>query len=170
MVELTYLSLKKTTFFVRVFNISPYVFTQILIGMARWTQNLITHPTSTHTAYFWRTLLPQKQEIPEKTWWCVIITFLQVFLVFGVVGSVKSMHCGYSLNAELNSTSNELYHSEFEETHTEICRKYEQKKWFFLMTNVNSTIMVDLFYRNYIASWIPTHKIYCWRIFLYGPF
>ena len=22
-----------------------------------------------HTAYFWRTSLPQKQEIPEKTWW-----------------------------------------------------------------------------------------------------
>ena len=32
-------------------------------------QNLIPHPTSTHTAYFWRTPLPQKQEIPEKTWW-----------------------------------------------------------------------------------------------------
>ena len=23
----------------------------------------------THLAYFWRTPLPQKQEIPEKTWW-----------------------------------------------------------------------------------------------------
>ena len=28
----------------------------------------------------------------------VIITFFQVFLVFGVEGSVKSMQCGYSLN------------------------------------------------------------------------
>ena len=69
MVELTYLSLKKTTFCVRIFDISHCVFTQISIERARWMQNLIPHPTSTHTTYFWRTLLPQKQEIPEKTWW-----------------------------------------------------------------------------------------------------
>ena len=35
----------------------------------------------------------------------VIITFFQAFLVFGVVGSIKSMLCGYSLDAELNSAS-----------------------------------------------------------------
>ena len=44
---------KKTTFCVRIFDISPCVFTQILIGRARWMRNLITHPTSTHSAYFW---------------------------------------------------------------------------------------------------------------------
>ena len=66
---MTYLSLKKTTFFVRIFDISHCVFTQISIGRARWMRNLIPHPTSTHTAYFWRTPLPQKQEIPEKMWW-----------------------------------------------------------------------------------------------------
>ena len=60
---------KKTTFCVRIFDISPCVFTQISIGRARWMCNLIMHPMSTHTAYFWRTPLPQKQEIPEKTWW-----------------------------------------------------------------------------------------------------
>ena len=32
-------------------------------------RNLIPHPTSTHSAYFWRTPLPQKQEILEKMWW-----------------------------------------------------------------------------------------------------
>ena len=32
-------------------------------------QNLILHPTSTHTTYFWRTPLPQKQQILEKMWW-----------------------------------------------------------------------------------------------------
>ena len=69
MVELSYLSLKKTTFFVRIFDISHCVFTQILIGRDRWMLNLIPHPTSTHTTYFWRTPLPQKQEIPEKKWW-----------------------------------------------------------------------------------------------------
>ena len=149
MVELTYLSLKKTTFFVRIFDISHCVFSQISIGRARWMRNLILHPTSTHTTFFWWTLLPQKKEIPEKMWWwchhhvfsgiscfwgsrvrqkyavwvlvgCGIkfriqlITFFQVFLVFGVAGSIKSMQCGYSLDAESNSASNELSWSKFE--------------------------------------------------------
>ena len=60
---------KKTTFCVRIFDISPCVFTQISIERARWMQNLIPHPTSTHTAYFWWTPLPWKQEIPKKMWW-----------------------------------------------------------------------------------------------------
>ena len=60
---------KKTTFCVRIFDISPCVFTQISIGRARWMRNFIPHPTSTHTACFWWTPLPQKQEIPEKMWW-----------------------------------------------------------------------------------------------------
>ena len=38
----------------------------------------------------------------------IIIMFFQVFLVFGVAGSVKSMLCGYSLDAEFNFASNEL--------------------------------------------------------------
>ena len=36
----------KKYFFVCIFDISPYVFTQILIGRAHWMQNLIPHPTS----------------------------------------------------------------------------------------------------------------------------
>ena len=56
-------------FFVHIFDISPCVFTQISGGRARWMRNLIPHPTSTHSAYFWRTPIPQKQEIPEKMWW-----------------------------------------------------------------------------------------------------
>ena len=31
--------IKKTTFFVRIFGISPCVFTQISIGRARWMRN-----------------------------------------------------------------------------------------------------------------------------------
>ena len=38
----------------------------------------------------------------------VIIPFFQVFLVFGVARSVKSMPSGYSLDAEFNSASNKL--------------------------------------------------------------
>ena len=44
----------------------------------------------------------------------VIIPFFQVFLVFGVAGSVKSMPSGYALDAEFNSASNELSLSKFE--------------------------------------------------------
>ena len=61
--------MKKTTFFVRIFDISPCVFTQILSERARGMRNLILHPTSTHTTYFWQTSLPEKQEIPKKMWW-----------------------------------------------------------------------------------------------------
>ena len=57
---------KKTTFCVRIFDISPCVFTQISIRRARWMWNLIPHPTSTHNTNFLWTLLPQKQEIPKK--------------------------------------------------------------------------------------------------------
>ena len=46
---------KKTTFCVPIFDISPYVFTQILIGRDHWMHNLILHPMSTHTTYFWWT-------------------------------------------------------------------------------------------------------------------
>ena len=46
MVELTYLSLKKTTLFVRILDTSHCVFTQISIGRAHWMRNLIPHPTS----------------------------------------------------------------------------------------------------------------------------
>ena len=50
--------------------------------------------------YFWQAPLPQKQEIPKKCDDDVIITFFQVFLVFWVVGPIKSMLSGYSLDAE----------------------------------------------------------------------
>ena len=60
---------KKKQFFVRIFDISPCVFTQISIERAHWMRNFIPHPTSTHNAYCWRTPLPQKQDIPEKMWW-----------------------------------------------------------------------------------------------------
>ena len=57
--------MEKTTFCVRIFDISPSVFTQILSRRACWMKNLILHPTSTHSAYFWWTPLSQKQEIHE---------------------------------------------------------------------------------------------------------
>ena len=38
-----------------------------------------------------------------KMWWWHHHHFFQVFLIFGVAGSIKSMQCGYSLDVELNS-------------------------------------------------------------------
>ena len=105
--------IKKTIFFVCIFDIYPRVFTQISTGRACWMRNLILHPTSTHLAYFWWTLLPQNNKYLKKCDDDAIITFFQVFLVFGVAGSVKSMPSGYSLDAEFNSASNELSRSKF---------------------------------------------------------
>ena len=44
--------IKKTTFFVCIFDIYPRVFTQISIEGSRWMQNKIPHPMSTHSTYF----------------------------------------------------------------------------------------------------------------------
>ena len=41
---------EKTTFFVRIFDISPCVFTQIMSERAHWMRNLIPHPMSTNSA------------------------------------------------------------------------------------------------------------------------
>ena len=106
--------IKKTTFFICIFDISPCVFTQISIERAHWMRNLFPHPTSTHSAYFWRIPLPQKQEIPEKMKWLHHHSIFQVFLVFGVAGSVKSMPSGYSLDVKFNPTSNDLSRLKFE--------------------------------------------------------
>ena len=83
--------MKKTIFFVRIFDISPCVFTQIQSGRARWMWNLIPHPTSMSSSHFF-----------------------QVFLIFGVAGPVKSIPSGYLLDAEFNFTSNKLSRSKFE--------------------------------------------------------
>ena len=131
MVELTYLSLKKTTFFVRIFDISHCFFTQISIRRAHWMWNLIPHRTSTHNAYFWRTPLPQKQEIPKKMWWwCHHHIFSgiscfwgsgvrQNYAVWVLVGCIIKFRIQRALPIEIWVK------------HNEMCRKYEQKSSFF---------------------------------------
>ena len=63
---------------------------------------LLTDPATPKTRNTW------------KTWWWCHHHIFQIFLVFGVGGSVKSMQSGYSLDAEFNSASNEIYRSKFE--------------------------------------------------------
>ena len=108
---------KKLLFCVCIFDIYPCIFTQILIGRACWMWNLILHPTSTHIAYFWRTPLPQKQEIPEKTcWWCYHHIFPgisyfwgsrvhQKYAVWVLVGCRIKFHIQQSLDRNLSKNT-----------------------------------------------------------------
>ena len=158
---------EKTTFCVRIFDISPYVFTQISIGRARWMWNLILHPTSTHTAYFWRTPLPQKQEIPEKMWWwhhhhifSGIYCFWgsgvrQKYALWVLIGCRIKFRIQWALPIEI-----------WVKTQWDMLKIRTKKVVFFNDKYVNSTIMVDLFYWNSIGSWIPTHKNLFWHVFL----
>ena len=53
---------------------------------------------------------PKKKKYLKNGMMTSSFHFFQVFLLFGVAGSIKSMPSGYSLDAEFNSTSNELHH------------------------------------------------------------
>ena len=92
--------------------------------------------------------------------WEIIITFFQVFLIFGVAGFVKSMQCGYSLDQR------DLPLEIWVKIRGDMSKIRTKKVVFFYDNYFNSTIMVDSFYWNSIGSWIPTHKIYSWRVFL----
>ena len=114
MVELTYLSFKKTTF---LFVFSTYLIMFLLkfrsgelIGWGIWFH--IQRVPTLHT--FDGPRYPKNKKYLKKRDDDVIIMFFQVFLVFGVVGSIKSMQCVYSLDAESNYASNELSRSKFE--------------------------------------------------------
>ena len=100
----------------------------------------------------------------RNTWKNVMMTsssrFFQVFLIFGVAGSIKSMLSGYSLDAEFNSTSNEISRLKFEEKYGEICRKYRQKNsFYFSSSKINKyyfiilTIILLVHFRRPILSW-----------------
>ena len=129
--------------------------------------NFIPHPTSTHIAYFWQTLLPEKQEIIEKTWWwhhhhvfSGISCFwgggvCQKYAVWVFVGCRIKFRIQRDLPIEI-----------WVKTQWNMSKIRTKKVVFFNDKYVNSTIMVDLFYWNSIGSWIPTHKNLVWHIFL----
>ena len=73
---------------------------------------LIQRVSTWHT--FGRPLYPKNMKYLKKCHHDVIMTFFQVFLVFGVVGPTKSMSSGYALDVEINFASNELSQSKFE--------------------------------------------------------
>ena len=106
--------IKKTTFL--------FVFlTYLLVFLLKfWSRELLGcviefHIQGVPTRHTFKgPLYPKNKKYLKKRDGDVTITFFQVFLVFGVVGSVKSMQCGYALDAESNSASNELSRSKFE--------------------------------------------------------
>ena len=55
-----------------------------------------------------------RKYLKKMKWWCHHFIFFQVFLVFWVARSVKSMPSGYSLDVEFNYASNDLSWSKFE--------------------------------------------------------
>ena len=78
---------EKNYFFVHIFDISPCVFTQILIGRDLWMQNLPTQHT------FDGPLYPKNKKYLKKCDVDISVMFFHIFIVFGVAGSVKSMQC-----------------------------------------------------------------------------
>ena len=63
---------------------------------------------------FYAPCYPKNKKYLKKCNDVVIIMFFQVFLVFGVVQSIKSMLSGYSLDVKFNFSSNELSRLKFE--------------------------------------------------------
>ena len=93
---------------------------------------LLTGPTTPKTRNTWKNVMKfYIQRVPTRhtfdgtrypkirnTWKNVMMMsssrFFQVFLVFGIAESIKSIHCEYSLDANFNFASNELSQSKFE--------------------------------------------------------
>ena len=163
--------INKTTFFVCIFDISPCVFTQIQSGRCRLLQNLILHPTSTHNAYFWWTLLPKKQEIPEKCDDDVINTFFQVFLIFlsvinpHVTSPSQCRHfiCWYTKgHFWIEGCLNTIY------GHDMRCIHYPPNLPFYLF--ICWLLYATLIIATYVHTWLfLQHITYCMRVLSLQP-
>ena len=80
------------------------------------------------------------------------------------------MQCGYSLDAELNSTSNELSRLEFEKKHREICRKYEQKSIFVHSSSKINNYYFIIFLKRPILDLKFPLMLYLWESFISSLF
>ena len=101
--------IKKTTFLFLFSTYLPMFLLKFqlgeLVGCIIWL--CIQRVPTLHT--FDRPHYPKNKKYLKKRDDDFIITFFQVFLVFGVAGSIKIMQCAYSLDVELNFASNELF-------------------------------------------------------------
>ena len=105
--------IKKTPFFVCIFDISAVFLLKFRSGelVGCGIKFHIQRVPTLHT--FDGPHYPKNKKYLKNVT-MIIITFFQVFLVFGVAGSDKSMPSGYSLDAKFNSTSNEIFGLKFE--------------------------------------------------------
>ena len=158
MVELAYLSLKKTTFFCSYFRHISLCF----YSNFNRESSLDAEFDSASNEYPHCILLTDPATPKTRNAWkkCnddVIITFFQVFLVFWVAGFVKSVSSGYSLDAEFNFASNELSRSKNIGWYVENTNK--KVVFFFSSSKINKyyfiilTIILLNFFRRPILSW-----------------
>ena len=69
----------------------------------------------------------------------------QIFLVFGVAGSIKSMPSGYSWDAEFNSASNELFRLKFlVKTRGDLSKIETKVVFFFSSSKINKYYFIIL--------------------------
>ena len=119
------------------------------------------HPTSTHLAYFWWTLIPRKQEIPDKCDDDITIMFFRYLFFWG-----SGVHQKYTLWVLVGCRIKfriqwALLLRIWVKTQGDMSKIRTKKVVLFYDKYVNSIIMSDSFYWNSIGSWIPTHKIDC---------
>ena len=95
---------KKNYFFVCIFDISPRVFYSNFDQESSLDAELNSTSNEYPLSIILMGLTTQKKYL-KKCDDDIIIMFFQVFLVFGVEGSIKSMQSGYSLDVEFNFAS-----------------------------------------------------------------
>ena len=94
------------TNFVEILLVPKFQLTKFIIGAFSYKAHF--RPQISSDA-FYGPRYPKNKKYLKKRGDDVIITNFQVFLVFGIAGSIKSMECGYSLDGELNSASNKTF-------------------------------------------------------------
>ena len=166
MVELTYLSLKKTTF---LFVFSTYLpvflfkfWAGDLVGCV--IQFRIQRVPTLHT--FDGPRYPKNKKYLKNVMMTSSSHFFKYFLFLGYRGTLKVCNVGtrWMWNQILHPTSSP--DRNLSKNTMRYVENMNKKVVFFNDKYVNSTIMVDLFYWNSIGSWIPTHRNLFWHVFL----
>ena len=167
MVELAYLSLKKTTFFSYFRHISLCFYSNF-----DRESSLDAEFDSASNDYPHRILLmdpatPKTRNIPKKMWWWHhhhVFLGISYFWGSGVLQKYAMwvlIGCGIKFRIQRS-----LLIEIWVKTELDMSKIRTKKVVFFNDKYANSTIMVDLFYWNSIGSWIPTHKNLFWHVFL----
>ena len=88
--------------------------TDLLVEDTHWLDSKLSHGFHLNHIPIYHMVRIMYIFLKQRNMKNIIIIIFQVFIVFSVARSIKSMQCGYSLDAESNSVSNELSQSKFE--------------------------------------------------------